>query len=77
MILQVFLAFATLSLIAVGGATAVAAKTGLLKSLWKVIVIGAVAVGAFFYLLIEKPCMAPDWPTRLRGWLGGKASGHD
>ncbi len=36
-----------------------------------------VAVGAFFYLLIEKPCMAPDWPTRLRGWLGGKASGHD
>jgi peptidoglycan/LPS O-acetylase OafA/YrhL len=24
-----------------------------------------VTVGAFFYLLIEKPCMAPDWPARL------------
>jgi peptidoglycan/LPS O-acetylase OafA/YrhL len=36
-----------------------------------------IAVGAFFYLLIEKPCMAPDWPTRLRRWLSGKAGRHD
>lgn len=35
-----------------------------------------VLVGAFFYLLIEKPCMAPDWPTRLRHLLGGKAGSH-
>jgi len=37
-----------LSALVVGGATAVAAQTGVLKSLWKFIVIGAIAVGAFF-----------------------------
>jgi peptidoglycan/LPS O-acetylase OafA/YrhL len=36
-----------------------------------------IAVGAIFYLLIEKPCMAPDWPTRLKKWLAGRASSHD
>ena len=36
-----------------------------------------VAVGPFAYLLVEKPCVALDWPTRLRGWLGGKGAGHD
>lgn len=35
-----------------------------------------VAVGAVFYLLIEKPCMAPDWPTRLWDRLAGRGS-HD
>ncbi len=27
-----------------------------------------VVCGAF-YVLIEQPCMRPDWPARLRGWL--------
>lgn len=36
-----------------------------------------IVVGAFFYLLIEKPCMAPDWPTRLRDWATGKLSRHE
>lgn len=30
-----------------------------------------IVVGAFFYLVIEKPCMAPDWTARLRGRLAG------
>jgi len=43
-----------LSALVVGGATAVAAKTGLLKSLWKVLVFGAVAVGAFLKKLFSR-----------------------
>jgi uncharacterized membrane-anchored protein len=43
-----------LTALVVGGATAVAAKTGLLKSLWKVIVVGAIAVGAFFKKLFGR-----------------------
>jgi peptidoglycan/LPS O-acetylase OafA/YrhL len=27
--------------------------------------------GSIFYLLIEQPCMAPDWPNRLAQKLGG------
>jgi len=30
-----------------------------------------IVVGAFFYLVIEKPCMAPDWTARLRGRMAG------
>ena len=36
-----------------------------------------IAVGAVFYLLIEKPCMAPDWPSRLRNRLAGRVSRGD
>jgi peptidoglycan/LPS O-acetylase OafA/YrhL len=36
-----------------------------------------IAVGAVFYLLIEKPCMSPDWPTRLRDRLAGRISRSD
>jgi peptidoglycan/LPS O-acetylase OafA/YrhL len=36
-----------------------------------------IAVGAVFYLLIEKPCMAPDWPSRLRNRLAGRVSSGD
>lgn len=34
------------------------------------------AVGAVLFLLIEKPCMSKDWPTRLRRWVGARLSRH-
>ncbi len=43
-----------LSALVVGGATAVAAKSGLLKSLWKVIVVGVLAAAAFFKKLFSR-----------------------
>ena len=43
-----------LSALVVGGATAVAAKTGLLKHLWKLIVLGFAAVASFFKKLFGK-----------------------
>jgi len=43
-----------LTALIVGGAAAAAAKTGLLKGLWKIIVAGAVAVGAFFKKLFNR-----------------------
>ena len=32
------------------------------------------AVSALFYLLVEKPCMSRDWPTRLAGKAKARAS---
>lgn len=32
----------------------------------------ALAVGLFFYLLIERPCMDKNWPTKLKRWLQSK-----
>lgn len=43
-----------LSALVVGGATAVAAKSGLLKSLWKVIVVAAVAVAGLFKKIFSR-----------------------
>ncbi|MHC1744769.1 MAG: DUF2167 domain-containing protein [Syntrophobacteraceae bacterium] len=43
-----------LSALVVGGATAVAAKSGLLKSLWKAIVVGVLAAGAFFRKIFSR-----------------------
>jgi peptidoglycan/LPS O-acetylase OafA/YrhL len=31
---------------------------------------GLIAVGAVFFLLIERPCMDRRWPSRLAAWLG-------
>jgi uncharacterized membrane-anchored protein len=41
-----------LTALVTGGAAAVALKTGLLQKLWKFIVIGAIAVGAFFKKIV-------------------------
>jgi uncharacterized membrane-anchored protein len=43
-----------LTALMVGGAAAVAAKSGLLKGLWKIIVVAAVAIGAFIKKLMGK-----------------------
>lgn len=43
-----------LSALVVGGASAVAVKTGLFKWLWKAIVVGVAAVGAFFKNLFSR-----------------------
>lgn len=43
-----------LTALVVGGATAVAAKSGLLKSLWKIIVAAGIAVAAFFRKLFGR-----------------------
>ena len=43
-----------LSALVVGGASAVAVKTGLFKWLWKAIVVGVAAVGAFFKSLFSR-----------------------
>jgi peptidoglycan/LPS O-acetylase OafA/YrhL len=29
-----------------------------------------IAVGLIFYLMIERPCMDANWPTKLGAWLG-------
>jgi peptidoglycan/LPS O-acetylase OafA/YrhL len=29
----------------------------------------AIAVGAVYFLLIERPCMDPDWPRKLGAWF--------
>ncbi len=29
-----------------------------------------------FFLLIEKPCMYKDWPTRLRNWIANRRKDH-
>lgn len=42
-----------LTALVTGGAAAIALKTGLLQKLWKFIVIGAIAVGAFFKKIIR------------------------
>jgi peptidoglycan/LPS O-acetylase OafA/YrhL len=31
------------------------------------------AVSAAFFLLIEKPCMNPEWPLRAGNWIAGRA----
>jgi peptidoglycan/LPS O-acetylase OafA/YrhL len=30
------------------------------------------AVSVVFYVLVERPCMDREWPSRLRGWLRGQ-----
>jgi peptidoglycan/LPS O-acetylase OafA/YrhL len=30
------------------------------------------AVGAIFFLLVERPCMERDWPQRLWAWMRGR-----
>jgi peptidoglycan/LPS O-acetylase OafA/YrhL len=34
----------------------------------------AIVIGFGFYLLVERPCMDPDWPTRLRARVRGQAA---
>ena len=31
----------------------------------------AMAVGAVYFVLIERPCMDPGWPGKLVGWFSG------
>ncbi len=47
-----------LTALVVGGATAVAAKSGLLKGLWKLIVAGAVGVAAFLKKIFGRKATA-------------------
>lgn len=44
-------------------------QTFFVNLLWQTVVIGSatVAISATFFLLVEKPCMRPDWPRRL--WM--------
>jgi hypothetical protein len=47
-----------LTALVVGGATAVAAKSGLLKGLWKLIVAGVVGIGAFVKKILGRKATA-------------------
>jgi peptidoglycan/LPS O-acetylase OafA/YrhL len=34
----------------------------------------AICIGAIFFVLIERPCMDPEWPSKAKAWLTGKHS---
>ncbi len=34
------------------------------------------AIGALYFRLVERPCMRPDWPQKLRLWIGRHALRH-
>ena len=45
--------------------------------LWQLAILGPVIllVCAIYFVMIEKPCMRPDWPGRLAKWLQARRSG--
>ena len=36
----------------------------------------ALAASAVYFALVERPCMDPAWPSRLRAWLTARVRPH-
>lgn len=40
-----------------------------------VLVLVSFVVGMIFYVLVERPCMSPDWPSRLASFVRRRLNG--